>query len=74
MLFSAKEAVFKAWSPVAGQWLGFKDAEVSLDPGGSFSARLLVPRPEGVPAAYRGSWIVDRGLIATAVVVPVSRP
>ena len=74
VLFSAKEAVFKAWSPVAGRWLGFTDAEVSLDPGGSFTARLLVPRPDEVPAAYLGRWIVDGALIATAVVVPVSRP
>jgi len=74
LLFSAKEAVFKAWSPVARRWLGFTDAELTLDPGGSFTARLLVPRPDEVPAAYRGRWIVDRGLIATAVVVPVSRP
>ena len=74
VLFSAKEAVFKAWSPVAGRWLGFTDAELALDPGGAFTARLLVPRPDEVPAAYRGRWIVDRGLVATAVVVPVSRP
>jgi len=74
VLFSAKEAVFKAWSPVAMRWLGFTDAELTLDPAGSFTARLLVPRPDEVPAAYLGRWIVDRGLIATAVAVPVSRP
>ena len=34
MLFSAKEAVYKAWSPATGRWLGFTDAEVELDPAG----------------------------------------
>jgi len=68
LLFSAKEAVFKAWSPATGRWLGFAGAELELEADGTFAARLL-----DAPG-YRGRWIVARGLIATAVVVPVSRP
>ena len=68
LLFSAKEAVFKAWSPATGRWLGFADAELELDADGTFAARL-VDAP-----GYRGRWIAARGLIATAVVVPLSRP
>ena len=30
-LFSAKEAIFKAWYPLARRWLGFGDAEVRID-------------------------------------------
>ncbi len=73
ILFSAKESVYKAWFPATGRWLGFTDAELTLDPSGTFAARLLAPgavvggRP--VPA-YHGRWIVGPGLIATAVVVP----
>ena len=73
ILFSAKESVFKAWFPATGQWLGFAGAEVTLDPAGTFAARLLVPGPVvgGSPlTGYQGRWIVERGLIVTAVVVP----
>ncbi|WQD12370.1 MAG: 4'-phosphopantetheinyl transferase superfamily protein [Lawsonella clevelandensis] len=30
VLFSAKEALYKAWYPVTGAWLGFEDAELKL--------------------------------------------
>jgi 4'-phosphopantetheinyl transferase EntD len=74
ILFSAKEAVFKAWSPATGRWLGFTDAELTIDRDGTFAARLLVPVPGEVPAGYRGRWLVERGLIVTAVVVPAAAP
>src|SRR6202034_758387 len=46
LLFSAKEAVYKAWFPLAERWLGFEDATVSIDPAqGTFEARLLVSGP-----------------------------
>jgi 4'-phosphopantetheinyl transferase EntD len=67
ILFSAKESVFKAWSPITGRFLGFRDAELMLDPSGTFRARLLMPGPV---TAYDGRWIVKHGLIATAVVMP----
>jgi 4'-phosphopantetheinyl transferase EntD len=73
LLFSAKEAVYKAWFPLARRWLGFEDAEIGIDlQDGSFRARLLVPAPvvAGAPLAELcGRWCVDDGLMATAVVV-----
>jgi 4'-phosphopantetheinyl transferase EntD len=42
MVFSAKEAVFKATFPIEGVWLGFGDAELTFDGEGcAFWARLL---------------------------------
>lgn len=71
LLFSAKESVYKAWFPLAGRWLGFKDAVVELDPGPrTFTARLLVPGPrlaDGPLRALSGKWTVSEGTILTAV-------
>ena len=42
MLFSAKEAVFKALFPIERIWLGFSDAELAWQPERcAFEARLL---------------------------------
>ncbi|MFG1829438.1 4'-phosphopantetheinyl transferase family protein [Micromonospora chersina] len=75
LLFSAKESVYKAWYPLTGRWLGFEDAELSVDPAaGSFTARVLVDptRADGGPplAALHGRWLVADGLVVTAVAVP----
>lgn len=79
LLFCAKEAVYKAWFPVAGCWLDFHEADVTIDAAavdaqrGTFSARLLVPGPlvAGSPLTeVRGRWLAARGLLLTAAVVP----
>jgi 4'-phosphopantetheinyl transferase EntD len=69
LLFSAKESVYKAWYPLTGGRLGFRDAHVEFDPGrGTFAARLLV---DGGPVTgLDGRWLVSNGLLATAIVVP----
>ncbi len=75
MLFSAKEAVYKAWSPATGRWLGFTDAEVELDPDGTFAARLLVAGPllaRRPLTTYHGFWAAGRGVVVTAVSVPAA--
>lgn len=73
MLFAAKEAVYKAWFPLTGRWLGFEDVDMTFDAADSaFSARLLVPGPvvDGVQLTHLdGRWHVDDGLVVTAVVV-----
>jgi 4'-phosphopantetheinyl transferase EntD len=61
VVFCAKEAVYKAWFPLTGQWLDFEDVSVSVDLDGTFRARLL-----GGPQALDGRWTVDRGLILAA--------
>jgi 4'-phosphopantetheinyl transferase EntD len=74
LLFSAKESVYKAWFPLARRWLGFEDADITINPeGGTFDARLLVAAPEvgGLPlAGFTGRWLACDGLILTAITVP----
>jgi 4'-phosphopantetheinyl transferase EntD len=75
MIFCAKEAVYKAWSPMTGRWLLFTDAEVEMLASGEFSARLLVAGPlvgGRALTTYRGFWAVGRGIVVTAVTVPAA--
>jgi 4'-phosphopantetheinyl transferase EntD len=73
LLFSAKEAVFKAWFPLTRRWLGFGDARIDLGAAaGAFSAAVLVDPPlvEHRPlAALTGRWLHRNGLALTAIVV-----
>lgn len=74
LLFSAKEAVYKAWFPLAGRRLGFDEVELSLVlANGEFRAKLLVPGPVVDRARLtevRGGWGIEEGVICTAVLVP----
>jgi 4'-phosphopantetheinyl transferase EntD len=83
LLFCAKEAVYKAWFPVAQRWLDFREADITIDAAaidaqhGTFSARLLVPGPRvaGSPLTeLRGRWLAARGLLVTAIVVSARPP
>ncbi|GAA4462688.1 4'-phosphopantetheinyl transferase family protein [Phytohabitans houttuyneae] len=73
LLFSAKEAVYKAWFPLAVKWLDFSEARIVIDPdGGTFEATLLVPgpqTPEGPLAGFSGRWLSRRGLLLASIVV-----
>jgi 4'-phosphopantetheinyl transferase EntD len=70
VIFCAKESIYKAWFPLARRWLGFDDAIVAIDPAaGRFRARLLVEPPAGVPARFDGRYLVEDGLIVTAIAV-----
>jgi 4'-phosphopantetheinyl transferase EntD len=73
LLFSAKESIYKAWFPLTRRWLDFAEAVVTPDPAeGTFSARLLVPGPvvDGrTLTGFAGRWMVERGLVATAITV-----
>jgi 4'-phosphopantetheinyl transferase EntD len=87
ILFCAKEAIYKAWYPLTGEWLGFEEASVSIETtghelrrhhgslhGGRFNARLLRSGPlvDGVSlTCFEGRWTVASGLICTVVLVPV---
>jgi enterobactin synthetase component D / holo-[acyl-carrier protein] synthase len=67
VLFSAKESVYKVWSPMTGEWLDFLEASIEIDPGaGTFSARVLVPGPIG---ELTGRYLVEDGLVLTAIVI-----
>ena len=73
MLFSAKEAVYKAWFPLVGEWLDHQQAEIILNPqDGTFTAQLardgLIIDGRHV-RRLQGRWIRDRGILLTAVVL-----
>jgi 4'-phosphopantetheinyl transferase EntD len=74
LLFSAKESVYKTWFPLTRRWLGFEDADVTIDADeGTFIARLLVPGlvVNGAPLnLLRGRWLADHQLLLTALVLP----
>jgi 4'-phosphopantetheinyl transferase EntD len=74
LLFCAKEAVYKAWFPLTGQWLGFADADITIDARErAFTARLTVPAPvvNGAPlTSFTGCWLASDGLILAAITVP----
>jgi 4'-phosphopantetheinyl transferase EntD len=70
LLFCAKEAVYKAWFPLAKRWLGFEDALIEINPDGTFSARLLVPGPHlagGEVDGFSGRWLARDGLLLAVV-------
>jgi 4'-phosphopantetheinyl transferase EntD len=74
LLFSAKEATYKAWFPMTQRWLGFQEASIGINPAdGTFTARLLVPGP--VLAGHQltefsGRWLAASGLVITSIAVP----
>ena len=74
VLFSAKEAVYKAWFPLTRRWLAFEGVCLSIDPGtGCFTARLLVDgrRIDGGPPLTElcGRFTATSPFILTAVTI-----
>jgi 4'-phosphopantetheinyl transferase EntD len=71
LLFSAKESVYKAWFPLTGRWLGFEDADLTLDPAGTFHARILIDGTTTDPGPplteLTGRWLTRAGLVLTAI-------
>lgn len=73
LLFSAKEAVYKAWFPLTRRRLGFHESELNFDPDcHAFTAD--VHRGEPVVAGYprtrlTGRWHVHDGIVFTAVTI-----
>jgi 4'-phosphopantetheinyl transferase EntD len=71
LLFSAKESVYKAWFPLARQWLGFEQADLVFRPDGTFSARLIdvsTTTPGGTEiTCFDGRWLARDGLAITAI-------
>lgn len=73
LLFSAKEALFKAWYPVTGRELTFREAATrftvdAAGRSGGFDAEVLVD-PTPFPARVGGRWRADRGLVLATVTV-----
>jgi 4'-phosphopantetheinyl transferase EntD len=74
LLFCAKEAVYKAWFPLTGRWLGFADADITIDATErAFTARIQVPAPVigGSPlTSFTGCWLASNDLLLAAIAVP----
>ena len=68
VLFSAKEATYKAWFPLTGRRLGYRDASIRFHADGTFTAHLMVAAPP--IATFAGRWSVVADLVRTAVTVP----
>ena len=76
LLFSAKEAVYKAWFPLVGDWLDHQEAEIRFHPQErTFTAQLsrdglIIDRRQ--IHRLHGRWIRKRGILVTAVVLGFS--
>jgi 4'-phosphopantetheinyl transferase EntD len=71
LLFSAKEAFYKAWFPLTRCPIGFEDVEAAIDGNGTFTVQLRDSRRVARSAwlaGLQGRWRVEDGFIATAVV------
>lgn len=81
VLFTAKEATYKAWFPLTRRWLGFADAHITVvttrvdgdTATGSLRSQILIdPRTvDGGPdlVELHGRWAVRDGYVASAIVL-----
>ncbi|MER8187532.1 4'-phosphopantetheinyl transferase superfamily protein [Kitasatospora sp. NPDC094015] len=70
LLFSAKESVYKAWFPLTRRFLEFEEADVTLAPDGTWTARLLVDGTTadgGELRGFAGRWLVEDDLLVTVI-------
>jgi 4'-phosphopantetheinyl transferase EntD len=75
LLFSAKEAAFKAWFPLTGRKLGVESTAIRISVVGSFVALLRVDESPVIGQRFdrlHGRWLVSEGLTVTAIVIPAS--
>jgi len=76
VVFSAKESLYKAYFPLTGVFIGFRDAEIALFPeaerAGRFEARLV--RGDAPDAAgqrrFAGRYASDGARVVTALAIP----
>lgn len=75
LLFSAKESVYKAWFPIAREWLDFQQARVVFQADVRvFNVELLI-KPRGTVDSlalehFQGWWARRGDLLCTAIVEP----
>jgi len=72
LLFSAKESMLKAWSPLVGSWPTFQQILVAIDPIGSTFSVDLVCAPFRQKAEHLrccGRFVVDTKMVRTVVTV-----
>lgn len=68
IFFSAKEAYYKAWHPVAGTPLGFHALHVRLEGDGFVASRP--DAMDGWAGVVTGRYAVEGNLVVTAICVP----
>ena len=73
LLFSAKEALYKAWFPLVGEWLDHQEAEIRFHPHeATFTVLLfrdgLIVNGRQINRLH-GRWIGERGILLTTVVL-----
>ncbi len=71
LLFCAKEATYKAWSPLAGVVAGHDAVRVELSPTGSFTGVAAGDDASGRAStvAVRGRWVLGPRVMVTLCVV-----
>ncbi len=68
ILFSAKEATFKAWHPITGEWLGFQEAHLSFDlETRNFTVNISRPGPIH---KFVGKFLINQDIILTGIETP----
>ncbi|MDH3520263.1 MAG: 4'-phosphopantetheinyl transferase superfamily protein [Myxococcales bacterium] len=70
VLFTAKESLYKCYFPITGAFLGFRDAEIDLDPEAArFTARLCRDEKPSARGArtFHGRYHIDEALVISAV-------
>lgn len=79
MLFSAKEAIFKAAYPIQRVWLGFADAELRwIEERGVFIAQILKSVGDGLPIGLElqvnctlgAGWVLSTAFVPAGVRAP----
>ncbi len=75
LLFSAKESIYKAWFPLSGIWLDFKECELTIHvPSRTFIGKVLIPGVKtdaGILVGFNGTWTIYHRWIVTAVWDPI---
>jgi 4'-phosphopantetheinyl transferase EntD len=69
IIFSAKEAFYKAQFPLTGEWLDFHDVQISIDDRGFRVSPLRALRLQSIAPAWEGRFHVTCGLVLTAICI-----
>ncbi|AZA13814.1 4'-phosphopantetheinyl transferase [Corynebacterium choanae] len=70
IVFSAKEAAFKAWYPIALRYLDFQEVQIDVRMNGTFVAYPLL---QDAPVPFiEGKWGVAHGFIMSSAMIPTN--
>lgn len=67
LIFSIKEAIYKAWNPITGQWLGFEDAFVVVNPVDKTFMAELSKKSADFPTRVTGEFTYDETTIVSSI-------